>query len=370
MDLVVGGSDDLLVPCGTINTPEDPGGGADVVLSGAVPDDGWVRCFRGQPGGVFTDAHEALCPAIEDGLWLGAAVADLDLDGLPELLLGEDFGTNRVWTRAAAGGMIDITGETGFSTPNHAMGIAAGDVDGDGLPDVYVADLGPDQLHYGTGCRALDLAGLDSGVPLATDRTIAWGIALLDVDHDGDLDVYVGNSTVALPGGFHNPSPTSCKDYPKTGAQHDLLLLGDGAGAFSPVPVAKAEGYAASWHATSAVAGDLDGDGDLDVVTVEEGAALVRWNQAAKAGGAVLVRPRTPKGLPVRGARVELEDPAGGVWRRQLWGEHGYSGHAPLEAHFGVGSSPGPFVVRVIWPEGSESVTSAATGDRIEVIQP
>lgn len=121
----------------------------------------------------------------------------------------------------------------------HGSGAAVGDVDGDGLPDVYLARVdGPNSLYRNLGGWRFEDVTEPSGTGLADlDGT---GVALVDLDGDGDLDLLAAGR-----------------------GQPNRLLLNDGAGRFSDV--SEAAGFDDAGGATTLAVADIEGDGDLDV---------------------------------------------------------------------------------------------------------
>ncbi len=92
------------------------------------------------------------------------------------------------------GGLGDRTAESGIVDYNHAMGFAIGDFNADGYRDLYISDVGPDQLWSGRGCGVFEDQSLLSNVAQETDRGYGWGTAAFDLEQDGDLDIFVSHS--------------------------------------------------------------------------------------------------------------------------------------------------------------------------------
>jgi len=202
----------------------------------------------------------------------GVAVTDFDRNGAPDVLYvdgGElsdaaDASRHTLFLGDGKGGFRDVTDAWGLTTSGYGMGVATGDVDGDGWTDVYLTT-------WGSGDRLLR----NMGGERFEDVTDAWGLgqtgwgssaAFFDADGDGDLDLYVVRYVDytladAIKCWFRTIhiycTPTM---YP---AQSDLLYRNDG-GRFTDVSAASG----VAEHLTKGLAlgtGDLDGDGDTDL---------------------------------------------------------------------------------------------------------
>jgi VCBS repeat protein len=138
-----------------------------------------------------------------------------------------------------------------------------GDLDGDGDLDAIVANLGPEQLliNDGTG-RFLDRSAAQLPPPLPLFQDITADVHLADVDGDGDLDALLSNENP------FNPSPT--------GGAQNRLWINDGTGRFSDQTAARLP--AATDQTAAMLPGDIDGDGDLDLVVLNRGQDFVLVN--------------------------------------------------------------------------------------------
>ena len=375
LDLLFGGPVPLIQDCGLYGLSRDPGGGRDIFALPHGPVDGWFAMALGRPTGLFELTTEVPFPSDPRGMWLTAAAADFNCDGTCDLALGRDFDTNLLALSDGVRSWSDATAASGIEVPNHAMGAATGDFDGDGRADLYVGDAGPDQLWLATGCGTFTDGAQVSQVAALTDRTVSWGVVALDVDHNGALDLFGTDSMVVVPGGFA-PDPEgagdACPDPVPAAAHPEYLLVNAGGGIMSRVDVPRAADYPPTFNYNFVAAGDLDGDGDVDVVSSDPSQTIrIHRNQAEKSGTWLQVRPVDHHHRPVRGARVEVIHPGGGVRFVELWGSHGASGHSALTAHFGLGDEPGPVEVVVHWPDGATSEHGPlAVGQIVTVPQP
>ena len=347
-------------------TGDDPGGGADVVIE-AETTPGVVRCYRGSTDGFVPLDDPALCPSalrdIDSPGPYGLILADLDHDTRPDVFVGTDFDTNVLLLTGGDPGWEAPDTPTGLEVYDHAMGTAMADFDGDGRRDVFIGDVGPDALFQAGDCGRWFDAGLSSGLAQSTDRTVTWGSAGFDADHDGDVDILSSVSMEVEPGGF---AESLCEVVDRQLPVAPFLLhLNNGDGTFDRVdiPLEGADGEFADWYAITMATGDLDGDGDLDVVTTGERGMRFLYNELETTGHWLTVRPMEEGRIAV-GSRVVVRFPSGHRRMVDLYGAHGMSGHSRLGAHFGLGEVAGPVTVVIRWPGGGVSTFDAVDTDQ------
>jgi hypothetical protein len=326
------------------------------------------QVFENLGEGRFRDATEAWGFAqARTSYGLGVLILDVDGDGAPEVFVGNDSQPNFLFVRGPDGRYTDRGVASGIAVNENGsgqatMGIAVADVDGNGLPDVFTSNFMNDTntLHANQG----GLLFLDwtqrYGLGLVSRPFVGWAAGFFDFDHDGDEDLVVFN------GHTYPPEITDARGWMH--AQVPLLFRREKARFERVEP---AEGGA--WLATrrcdrSAAFGDLDLDGDVDiVVTGLNEPVLVLENVGTHVGRWLQVelrdpRPgaRNPRGL---GARLELSGPAASQVR---WIHTAGSYHAssPPVAHFGLGAELGPWRLHVRWPDGHVQETALSGVER------
>ncbi|MHC5210737.1 MAG: CRTAC1 family protein [Planctomycetota bacterium] len=336
--------------------------------------------YENRGDGTFADVTEAWgCAEVEAAYGLGVTILDIDADGAQEILVGNDSMPNFLFDDAAPDDSAGDGAAQGGPRPladraplsgiacngegaNQAtMGIAVGDVDNNGLPDVFTTNFAGDSntLHLNVDGRFFDDRTSLYGLRAGSQPFVGWATAFCDFDHDGDEDLLVFNG--------HTYPHASMRSMDSEARQPALLYEREGA-RFLPVPLERAGAWLGESHVDrSAAFGDLDGDGDVDVVVTElNGPLRILRNDAADTGGtgggAWLVvhlhdaRPGTgnPRGL---GSRVEVraEDAA---WTRWIASGGSYLAASAAAAHVGLGRNEGPVDVHVTWPDGRVQVVS------------
>jgi enediyne biosynthesis protein E4 len=292
------------------------------------------------------------------------AFVDLDGDGWTELTLVADFGTSRLWWNDGVGGFFDGTVGARVGLEDNGMGSTFGDIDGDGMLDWFATSIGPagsqfdgNRMYRNRGDRSFDDVTDALGV---RNSGWSWGAAMLDVDHDGDLDL-------ALAAGW----PTS-----PFAADPVRLWLNDHAqGGAGPWPdVAPEAGVLFARQGRGIVPLDYDRDGDLDLLVVANTEIPALFRNEEPAGAWLEVRAAGRPGNPASlGARVRVQVHAGGPWqlREMGVGSHLF-GQAENAAHFGLGSGTEPVhCVEVTWPASGEQVVlhEVARDQRIVVVE-
>jgi hypothetical protein len=231
-------------------------------------------------------------------------------------------------------------------------------VDGDLSLDLFVTHL---SRETNTLYRALPEGGLQdttamSGLGPPSLPFTGFGTGFLDADHDGAIDLVVVNGRVTLrdtrgpPGDDIDPLERFRNFY----AEPNQLFINDGAGRFDDACDHAVAFCEAEEVSRSTVFGDVDDDGDLDVlVTNGNGPARLYRNDVPKRGNWVKVRALLPAlKRDAIGALVYV-DTGQGRQVRPVRHTYGYLASADATAHFGIGSAPRVEQFTVIWPDGT-----------------
>lgn len=173
--------------------------------------------------------------------------------------------------------LTDVSERAGVNRESYGMGVAAGDIDGDGDQDLVVTGYGPDLLFRNNGNGTFTESGQEAGI---ADRRWSTSAAFLDYDRDGDLDLYVTNYVdFTAAGNKRCTSATGEIDYCTPAAYRpvpDLLYRNDGRGHFTDVTSESKIGSAAG-PGLGVTAADFDGDGWTDIYVANDGAANLLW---------------------------------------------------------------------------------------------
>ncbi len=308
----------------------------------------------------LTDATEALGLLDVAGRGMQPLFWDFDRDGDQDLYVANDVSYNVLHRNEGNGTFTDVSFATGLDDPRGGMGLAAGDVDADGDEDVLLTNwqLEANALYINSLVAPFEArtrrssfhdAAVRAGFARASVGVTSWGIALFDLELDGDLDTFIAN-------GYTSP------DYVSTGicvGQPNHLLVNDGSGRFSDGEEHARGALEPRLASRGAVGCDFDRDGDVDLlVTNNNGPVQLFVNEAPRRGTwlGVTLRQAGPNRAAI-GAEVTVETRGEGdadlrEHRRALRAGEGYLTGNPAELHFGLGDARELEAVLVRWPDG------------------
>ena len=309
------------------------------------------------------------------GPGLGVVCADFNGDGWPDFLIANDQAPNRLWINQHDGTFKDEAALRGIALNAMGlmpanMGIALGDLDGDGLFDILITHLS-EETHtlWQQGPRGL-FQDRTAAVGLAAPhwRGTGFGVVLGDFDQDGTLDSAVVNGKIAR--GAAPPAPASGNFWRPYG-ERNQLFANDGTGRLRDISLDNAALCGQPNVARGLAAGDLNGDGALDlVVTTINGPARVYRNVAPRRGHWLLVRALDPQAGERDAYGAEITVHAGKrTWKRWLNPGSSYLCSNDPRAHFGLGGAAHVDSLEVLWPDGSEEVFSGQASDQQVVLR-
>lgn len=301
-------------------------------------------------------------------------LTDLDRDGWPDLVVAGDYGTSQLFWNNGDGTFTDGTEQARIGGDENGMGLAVGDYDGDGLPDLFFTSIfdgrSPEipivgwgvtgnRLYRNLGNRVFEDATEVSGV---RDGGWGWGAVFFDYDNDGDLDL-------AMTNGFETDRLETETPFH---ADPTRLWRNDG-GTFTDV--SDDMGVTDSDKGKGLLVFDYDKDGDLNLFIVNNlGFPILYRNDATGGNHWLRVKLRgTFSNRDGIGAVVTVERNEGGPNQyREISGGSHYLTQSEKIAHFGLGASGAPVrLVKVQWPSGIEQEFRNVRADQVlEVIEP
>jgi len=341
-----------------------------------------VQCGpRGLPGqtdvllrndgkGRFVDvsAKAGLSPRAHYGL--GVAWFDANGDGLPDLYVANDSNANFLYLNQKNGTFREAAFPMGVAVSEDgaeqgSMGVAIGDYENSGRFSIWVSNYAEEYnvLYQNAGGHFTDVS-FRSKSAVGSLPLVGWGNAFLDYDNDGLLDKVVVNGHVY---------PQAEKFRAQAGAgyrQRTLLYRNVGKGTFEEVGARAGQAFTAERVGRGLAVGDLDNDGRLDVVVNDlDGTPQLLRNEIAGAGSWLIVRlkGRAPNTSAI-GAVVTAR--AGGLTlRRLVQSGTGYLSQDDKRRHFGLGKASEVDVLEVTWPDGTVTTMKNVKANQILHVQ-
>ncbi|HEX6201740.1 MAG TPA: CRTAC1 family protein [Thermoanaerobaculia bacterium] len=332
------------------------------------------RLLRNLGGGRFADVTAAAgIAAAPPAAGLGVVAGDFDGDGWPDLFVANDGMPNHLWRNRGDGRFEETALLAGVSV-NQAgqaeagMGAVAGDADGDGDEDVLLTHLAleTNTLYRNRGGGDFEDATLASGLGPPSWPLTGFGNAWIDFDGDGWLDlaaVYGGVRVIPEQLTAGDPFPLR---MPKQ------LYRNLGGGRFALVPAEEAgETFGLLEVGRGLAAGDVDDDGDTDlVVSNNSGPLRLLVNQVGQDAGWLGLRLVGGAGSDAIGAVAALTLPDGRRLVRRVRSDGGYASAHDPRLLFGLGAAGDPLAVEVTWPDGRRERFGPLATRRYHTLRP
>lgn len=308
----------------------------------------------------FEDVSTRTGPGRVPSKTLGVVAADLNGDGRLDFYIANDLEANQMWMQQPDGTFSDEALLAGSAVNVHgqaeaSMGVDAGDFDNDGDEDLFMTHLTGETntLYANDGTGLFDDATADSGLGPPSWPYTSWGNAWLDYDNDGWLEMMIANGAVRVIEELANrgdPFPF----HQKKQLFHNLGPGADGKVRFEEVTARAGRVFELSESGRGIAAGDLDNDGDTDVLLVNNnGPARILLNNVGQDRswiGVRLVGQKVERDM--LGTRVAVLRPGGKpLWRRVRTDGSFASANDP-RVLFGLGDFSGSVSVRAVWPSG------------------
>lgn len=308
--------------------------------------------YRNDGTGTFTDvsASAGLGPHIGNGL--GLAVGDYDDDGRPDVFVANDAVPNFLFHNEGGGRFAEVALLAGVAVARDGkaragMGTEFADYDGDGRLDLVVTnhEFETHSLYRNDGRGAFVDATVEGGLGPPTLPFVGFGVAFFDGDSDGRLDLSIVNG--------HVIDNTALFRAGSTHAQRRLLLHNTSGRRFAEVGLRAGPGFSAAAVGRTLLAGDLDDDGDLDLVVTNNGGTVEILRNDSPRGNAIVMRlAGTRSNRDALGARVTVSV-GGRRLMREVKSGSSYLGQADLRVHVGLGDATRIDQVDVRWPAGT-----------------
>lgn len=326
-----------------------------------------VQCGpRGLPGagdslyhnngdGTFTDVSKKAGVSDPDGYYgLGVICSDFDGDGLVDIYVANDSTPNFLYHNNGDGTFKDIGFTSGLAVNENgseqgSMGVTLGDYDHDGKLDLFITNFDDDYntLYHNDGRGSFTDVSYAAKVAAVSLPYVGWGTKFFDYDNDGWADLLVVNGHV----------------YPQlpTYRQRNLVHHNNRDGTFAEVGAQLGAPFAEKRTGRGAAFGDIDNDGDVDVIINNlDGAPQLLLNEGGNANNSVLIKMIGVKsnrdGI---GARIKIV--SGDLTQvDEVHSGGSYISHNDFRLHFGLEKRTKIDLIEVRWPSGAvDKITDA-----------
>jgi len=320
--------------------------------------------YHNNGDGTFTDVSKKAGVSDPDGYYgLGVICSDFDEDGLVDIFVANDSTPNFLYHNNGDGTFKEIGFPSGVAVNENgseqgSMGVTLGDYDHDQRLDLFITNFDDDYntLYHDDGKGSFTDVSYAAKVAAVSLPYVGWGTKFFDYDNDGWADLLVVNGHV----------------YPQlpTYRQRNFVHHNNHDGTFTEVGAELGAPFAEKRTGRGAAFGDIDNDGDVDVVINNlDGPPQVLRNDGGNANNSILIRTIGVKsnrdGI---GARVKVV--AGDLTQiDEVHSGDSYLSQSDLRLHFGVEKATKIDLIEVHWPSGAVDKIAGAGVNRILTIK-
>jgi len=339
----------------------DLDGDLDLAVTGWDMSSSGVTLFQNNGNGTFTNVTEQSGVLKTQVAGFAPCFNDMDGDQWPELLIAGDFNTSQYFVNNGDGTFTNETTAAGITADAYGMGAAVADLNNDGLDDWFITSIYDTKtdtdaigmpkragncLYYNQGNHRFSEQATTAAVD---DGAWGWGTAAVDVNHDGWLDLLETNGWKRDDNQFLN--------------QPNRLWMNNGDETYTEM--ASEAGFDDAFQGRGLINMDYDNDGDQDIVVTshDDKLRLYRNDQTGTENNWLRIYLDTqnsptmaPNGF---GARV-IVTAGGQTYYRTINGCSSYLSQGELSAHFGLNAAPMVDKITVQWPDG--------TGETVETV--
>ena len=342
----------------------------------------------------FRDATEEAGLTTAKTFGFGVICTDLTSDGWPDIFVANDGDANRLWVNQGNGRFHEEAVARGVAynkdgLSEAGMGVAIGDVNGDLSQDLLVSHLSKETttLYLADAAGGFADQTPGSGIDSASMKHTGWGAALVDLDHDGLLDLPLVNGLV-IP--CHSGFPFHGEDsfqerseliedgeaFWKPYADENLLLMGTSNARFHSDTRRGGDFTAAFGSGRGLTCGDYDNDGDIDLIVTNCGSkARLYRNDLEKHGHWLSVRAVSrDSSRDAIGAKITVRLSRDRTVRSHCVPQTSYLASHDVRVHFGLGDASRYESILVEWPDGpvasSREEFPGGDADRFVTVRP
>lgn len=321
------------------------------------------RYYHNNGDGTFSEQTEQVGLSVESGRSLGAAGRDVNQDGWPDIIVANDdernflYNSNKDGTFSELGRIAGLAYGSGGEAAS-SRSIAGGVIDNSANVSIFFGNISGEMMSV----FQYTLTGwftdrrMMSGIGPASKGPMTFGLALIDIEQDGDLDLIAAN-------GHIDTMRTALMDG-ITYHQKPQLFLNDGRGIFAEVGNDIGGVYSEPMVARGLAYADIDQDGDVDILISENGGSLHLWRNDSRCGNFLRVKlegqESNRQGI---GARIVAKVDATHL-ERTITSGGSYLSDSEKTATFGLGRANAVDSLLVYWPNGQVDHHSMVEGNQ------
>jgi enediyne biosynthesis protein E4 len=308
--------------------------------------------YRNEGNGRFSDVSVRSGVARVTGRYPMTAVAvDMNADNWTDIYVASDSTAAILYRNNQDGTFTDVAVESGTAYNDQGgaqagMGLAVGDYNNDGLLDLMKTHFADDipSLYRNLGKGLFEDAATAAGLNVQ-NRYVEWGAGLTDFDNDGLADL------LYVTGSVYPEIERSLAQYPHRGPR--IVFRNSDGTRFEDVTAASGEGATTPHSSRGAAFGDVDNDGDVDVLVMNmnEPPSLLRNDYRGSHGWVQVALEGRRSNRSAIGATVTVTAD-GRRQARAVLSQSSYYSHDDLRLHFGIGAAARVDSIEVRWPDG------------------
>jgi len=325
--------------------------------------------YRNNGDGTFTDVSAETGIAEHPGRGMGVAIADYDGDGYPDIFVANDDAPFQLFHNLGGKRFEEVALNSGVAFPESGnvisgMGADFRDVFNKGLPALWVTAIEKETFPLFANLGHGQFADKTTRAGLAVDtyEMSGWSNAIVDLDNDGWKDLLVARSNV---------QENIAKFAPRQYEEPASVFLNLANGRFQNVTGSGGPDLQKPFAYRGLAAGDLDNDGKMDfVASVLDGPAKVFHNTTRNRNHWLLLKLTGTKSNRMGiGARIRVTGADGLVQYNHATTSTGYASSSDPRVHFGLGAADKAAEIEIIWPSGIRQVLRDVAADRVVPIK-